>query len=585
MSDSRFADLDRTADAAVLIAVTERPDPTVLLTQRPRTMRDHPGQVAFPGGKLDEGENAVEAALREAWEELAIAPEQVRLIGTTDRYQTGTGFDITRCSPPFRMTCPSAPTCARRVPAQCPLDKLMMPQAGSAIRCSGKAPNANIWNWITVATASGASPPQSAGTCRDGSPGSTERACRVLRLRPTGEEDPGGALPQSKRSRTMTTTPQPTGQPVTTSPGWSMPVPTTSAGWAAACATRCSGSRRTISMRDRHLPATVIDRCKAAGIRTIPTGSTWHGYSHIDDGNVEITRCGAMSRPTGATPRSPSARNARRCGAAGFHHQRALCASARWRWTIISAASTISPHAACASSAMRRPASVKTICGFYGISASPRGSATNGMPKRVQPAGAGPDAEGAEPRTRRREPYLLALPDPAPTVHRMRELGVLQEILPESGAREVDQLARLVAAERDAALGPDAMRRMAALLPPIVPAWSAVVAGCAVARAARSADLRRTPRYRRRRTSSRTSPIASGSNARSPLAPGRGRYVALEGLEARSFRSRAAKSSRAGLPGVPKWRVCYRPSSVAGSTNTFLPAHALWKCRLRPARG
>ena len=95
LSDARFADLDRTADAAVLIAVTERENPTVLLTQRPRTMRDHPGQVAFPGGKIDAGEDAVEAALREAWEELGIAQEQVRVIGTTDRYQTGTGFDIT----------------------------------------------------------------------------------------------------------------------------------------------------------------------------------------------------------------------------------------------------------------------------------------------------------------------------------------------------------------------------------------------------------------------------------------------------------------------------------------------------------
>lgn len=95
LSDERFADLDRTADAAVLIAVTDREDPTVLLTQRPRTMRDHPGQVAFPGGKLDDGEHAVDAALREAWEELGIEREHVRVIGTTDRYQTGTGFDIT----------------------------------------------------------------------------------------------------------------------------------------------------------------------------------------------------------------------------------------------------------------------------------------------------------------------------------------------------------------------------------------------------------------------------------------------------------------------------------------------------------
>ena len=95
LTDASFADLDRTADAAVLIAVTECNDPTVLLTQRPRTMRDHPGQVAFPGGKIEDGEDAVEAALREAWEELGIQGEKVRVIGTTDRYQTGTGFDIT----------------------------------------------------------------------------------------------------------------------------------------------------------------------------------------------------------------------------------------------------------------------------------------------------------------------------------------------------------------------------------------------------------------------------------------------------------------------------------------------------------
>jgi len=110
MSDSRFADAERTADAAVLIAVTDRPNgeslkqrsdrptldgPGVILTQRPTTMRDHPGQVALPGGKLEPGEDAITAALREAQEELALAPEAVQLIGTTDRYKTGTGFDIT----------------------------------------------------------------------------------------------------------------------------------------------------------------------------------------------------------------------------------------------------------------------------------------------------------------------------------------------------------------------------------------------------------------------------------------------------------------------------------------------------------
>ena len=126
LSDSRFADASRTADAAVLIAVTEQPNPTVLLTQRPRTMRDHPGQVAFPGGKLDHGEDAVQAALREAWEELSIEPEHVRLIGTTDRYQTGTGFDITPVLATVPHDLPIRPD-PREIESwfECPLNKLM----------------------------------------------------------------------------------------------------------------------------------------------------------------------------------------------------------------------------------------------------------------------------------------------------------------------------------------------------------------------------------------------------------------------------------------------------------------------------
>lgn len=95
LTDARFADASRSADAAVLIAITDRDEPGVILTQRPQDMRDHPGQVAFPGGKLDPGEDAVTAALREAHEELAMDTGQVRVIGTTDRYQTGTGFDVT----------------------------------------------------------------------------------------------------------------------------------------------------------------------------------------------------------------------------------------------------------------------------------------------------------------------------------------------------------------------------------------------------------------------------------------------------------------------------------------------------------
>lgn len=96
--------------AAVLIAVTERqnhPDgPGVLLIHRPSHMRAHPGQAAFPGGKLDSGETPVEAALREANEELGIRPEDVSVIGETDRFRTGTGYDIT---PVLAMVPPDLP--------------------------------------------------------------------------------------------------------------------------------------------------------------------------------------------------------------------------------------------------------------------------------------------------------------------------------------------------------------------------------------------------------------------------------------------------------------------------------------------
>jgi len=81
--------------AAVLIAVTDRPEPGVILTHRPEGMRAHPGQVAFPGGKLDPGEDAVAAALREAHEELGINASDVRVIGASDRFVTATGYDVT----------------------------------------------------------------------------------------------------------------------------------------------------------------------------------------------------------------------------------------------------------------------------------------------------------------------------------------------------------------------------------------------------------------------------------------------------------------------------------------------------------
>lgn len=81
--------------AAVLIAITDRADPGVILTVRREHMRTHAGQVAFPGGRVDAGEDATQAALREAHEEVLLDPAAVELIGSIDRYRTVTGFLVT----------------------------------------------------------------------------------------------------------------------------------------------------------------------------------------------------------------------------------------------------------------------------------------------------------------------------------------------------------------------------------------------------------------------------------------------------------------------------------------------------------
>ncbi len=82
-------------DAAVLVAITDRPEPGVLLTLRRDDMRLHAGQVAFPGGRLDPGEDATAAALREAWEEIGLPPSSVDLWGAADDYRTITGYAVT----------------------------------------------------------------------------------------------------------------------------------------------------------------------------------------------------------------------------------------------------------------------------------------------------------------------------------------------------------------------------------------------------------------------------------------------------------------------------------------------------------
>ena len=93
-------------EAAVLVAITMRPDPGLILIHRSHDLRDHGGQVAFPGGRIDDGENATAAALREAWEEIALDPARVRSLGEADHYRTITGFGVT---PVFGLIPPDLP--------------------------------------------------------------------------------------------------------------------------------------------------------------------------------------------------------------------------------------------------------------------------------------------------------------------------------------------------------------------------------------------------------------------------------------------------------------------------------------------
>ena len=95
--DGDLPELRARADvaAAVLIAITDRPEPGVILTVRREHMRTHAGQIAFPGGRIDPGEDAVAAAIREAHEEVLVPPQLVEVVGAIEPYRTVTGYVVT----------------------------------------------------------------------------------------------------------------------------------------------------------------------------------------------------------------------------------------------------------------------------------------------------------------------------------------------------------------------------------------------------------------------------------------------------------------------------------------------------------
>lgn len=95
LAEKKF--MDRTPmPAAVLLPIVLRPEPTVLLTLRTQHLSTHSGQIAFPGGKVDDTDaDAVAAALREAQEEIGLGAHFVEVLGQLPIYVTGSAFHVT----------------------------------------------------------------------------------------------------------------------------------------------------------------------------------------------------------------------------------------------------------------------------------------------------------------------------------------------------------------------------------------------------------------------------------------------------------------------------------------------------------
>ena len=94
--------------AAVLVAIIDRDEPTVLFTQRAAHLPDHAGQISFPGGKIDAGDaTPMAAALRETHEEIGLEQRFIEPIGYLDLYMTTLGYRIVptvaRVSPEFQL--------------------------------------------------------------------------------------------------------------------------------------------------------------------------------------------------------------------------------------------------------------------------------------------------------------------------------------------------------------------------------------------------------------------------------------------------------------------------------------------------
>jgi 8-oxo-dGTP pyrophosphatase MutT (NUDIX family) len=135
--------------AAVLVAlVLHRDEPGVLLTQRASHLNNHAGQVSFPGGRIEPGESPEEAALREAFEEVALDPALPRVMGRLPRHLTGTGYEITPILAALRPGFTLVPSPDEVESAfELPLSILLDPGAPRRERAEWKGRMREYWVW------------------------------------------------------------------------------------------------------------------------------------------------------------------------------------------------------------------------------------------------------------------------------------------------------------------------------------------------------------------------------------------------------------------------------------------------------
>ena len=149
VSETPGADLASLIPAAVLVAIATGPAPGVLLTRRTAHLRQHSGQVSFPGGRMDPTDASPEAAaLREANEEVGLDPGHAEILGRLHDYATGSGYRIT---PVLALLSPGYITSASAHEVadifQLPLSVLLDPAAPQRQRAMFKGVWREYWVW------------------------------------------------------------------------------------------------------------------------------------------------------------------------------------------------------------------------------------------------------------------------------------------------------------------------------------------------------------------------------------------------------------------------------------------------------